>query len=273
MVRQFLQPDRLEKPWMALFSGMSWLRLVYALRGEAWMGPRVLPMLCALRDTWVFGTVTILSILAATHAFYNFQVRDRDEVYATFIRVIRFGIFGDFDLLEWEQGDPDAGPDYVLSHLLFYCIGVGITILLMNLLVAVLCQNLELYQGQSSSLFQKTRAKMLLELQSRPWKACWRIPLAMISAENRNPILQGGVSEDPRAWALVVSFYPLWILGFYALRNDAILDLFRAVHRHITCCGFMLLWLLGSSYPHFFRAFKQRIVIHRHQFFLLFFWD
>lgn len=127
----------------------------------------------------------------------------------------------------------------------------------MNVFVAVLCHNLELYQGQSSILFQKARVKMLLELQSRPWKVCWRIPLAMISAENRNPTLQGGVSEDPRAWALVVSFYPLWILGFYALHNDAILDLFRAVHRHITCCGFMLLWLLGSSYSAVFLVFSN----------------
>lgn len=111
IVRQFVQPESLEKPWMALFSGMSWLRLVYALRGERWMGPRVLPMLCALRDTLAFGTVTIISILAATHAFYNFQVRDPDDVYAALTQVIRFGIFGDFDLFEWEDRDP--GPDYV----------------------------------------------------------------------------------------------------------------------------------------------------------------
>ena len=58
----------------------------------------------------------------------------------------------------------------VFAHALFYCTGVGVTILLMNLLVGVLGQNFELYQDRSVILFQRARAKMLMEFQSRPWK-------------------------------------------------------------------------------------------------------
>ena len=58
----------------------------------------------------------------------------------------------------------------VFAHALFYCTGVGVTILLMNLLVGVLGQNFEVYQDRSVILFQRARAKMLVEFQSRPWK-------------------------------------------------------------------------------------------------------
>ena len=57
----------------------------------------------------------------------------------------------------------------VEAHILFYITGVGITILLMNLLVGVLSNNFELYEDQSAVLFLRARAKLMLELQARPW--------------------------------------------------------------------------------------------------------
>ena len=32
--------DELEKPWMAIFAAAAWLRLLYSLRAETWMGPK-----------------------------------------------------------------------------------------------------------------------------------------------------------------------------------------------------------------------------------------
>eukprot|EP00913_Durusdinium_trenchii_P017465 g16412.t2 len=85
---------------------------------------------------------------------------------------------------QWEPQDPDPGPDYVWAHALFYFIGVGITILLMNLLVGVLGQNFELYEEQSAILFYRARAKMLLELQARPWKHIfWLLFQAVLKEE------------------------------------------------------------------------------------------
>ena len=55
MYRQFfVYPSSLEKPWMALFSALSWLRVLYSLRGETWMGPRLLPIISAIKDTFAF---------------------------------------------------------------------------------------------------------------------------------------------------------------------------------------------------------------------------
>lgn len=54
----------------------------------------------------------------------------------------------------------------------------------MNLLVGVLGQNFELYEEQSAILFYRARAKMLLELQARPWKHIfWLLFQAVLKEE------------------------------------------------------------------------------------------
>ena len=85
----------------------------------------------------------------------------------------------------------------VWAHALFYVTGIGITVLLMNLFIGVLGNNFELYQDRSDILFQRARAKILLELQARPWRhisnwvarivkrlmdyRCGRVGLAVVS--------------------------------------------------------------------------------------------
>lgn len=128
ILRQASDPS-LEKPFMAVFSGLAWLRALYTFRGEIWMGPRLLPILSAIKDTQAFFMVTGTCILAAAHAYHNLQMKtEPSPSYAAFLQVIRLGIFGDFDLYEfegldptykmneeaqWEPQDPDPGPDYV----------------------------------------------------------------------------------------------------------------------------------------------------------------
>ena len=180
-------PSSLEKPWMAMFCALSWLRLLYSLRGETWMGPRLLPILSAIKDTFAFFILMCICFAAATHAYYNLGVRDEPTpTYAAFMQVIRLGIFGDFDMFEfegldptyalkeddidqiWEPQDPVPGPDYVWVHALFYTIGLGITVLLMNVLIGVLGANYERYEDRAVGHFFRARVKMLVELQCRP---------------------------------------------------------------------------------------------------------
>ena len=84
---------------------------------------------------------------------------------------MRLAIFGDFDLFEFEawihrlmddanesdewepRVEPSPGPDYVYVHVLFDIIGVGITVLLMNVLIGVLSSNYERYEDQSVGQF------------------------------------------------------------------------------------------------------------------------
>ena len=183
----FVFPSSLEKPWMAMFCAFSWLRLLYCLRGETWMGPRLLPILSAIKDTLAFFVLMCISLAAAAHAYYNLGVRDEPTpTYAAFMQVIRLGVFGDFDMFEfegldptytsnnddniqiWEPQDPEPGPDYVWVHALFYSIGMGITVLLMNMLIGVLGANYERYEDQAVGQFFRARVKMLLELRGRP---------------------------------------------------------------------------------------------------------
>ena len=130
ILRQASAPAGLEKPFMSFFSATSWLRLLYSLRGETWMGPRLLPILSALWDTRGFAVVTVNCLCAAIHAYYNLQLRDDPTpFYAATMQIVRLGIFADFDLFEfegldptlklnensseWEPQDPDPGEDYV----------------------------------------------------------------------------------------------------------------------------------------------------------------
>ena len=176
------------KPWMAAFAAFSWLRLLYSLRGETWMGPRLLPIVSAIQDTVAFFLLMALCLSATTHAYYALQIRDEpNPTYAAVMQVVRLGIFGDFDLFEfegldttyrlmddanesneWEPVDPSPGPDYVYVHVLFYITGVGITVLLMNVLIGVLSSNYERYEDQSVGQFYRARVKMLVDLQLRP---------------------------------------------------------------------------------------------------------
>ncbi|CAE7746111.1 unnamed protein product, partial [Symbiodinium microadriaticum] len=186
----------LEPIFLPGFCSMYWLRLMYSLRGERWLGPYLLPILSAVRDTGAFFFVTSLCVASATHAYVIMNPRGEDEypIYSSFLHTVRLAIFGDFDLFEyqgqdttfqlvegeWAPNDPnpkDVGEDpnspywpYIYLQLCFFGTGIGITVLLMNLLIAILSQNYEMQQGRAQGLFVQARASMLLEVQRRPWR-------------------------------------------------------------------------------------------------------
>ena len=167
---------------------------MYSLRGERWLGPYLLPILSAVRDTVAFFFVTMGCIAAATHAYVILGPRGEDAfpLYSAFTHTVRLAMFGDFDLFEyqgqdtlfeqnqtnpklWEPVDPEPiGEDletktYLYLQGLFFCTGIGVQVLLMNLLIGILSQNYEMQQGRAQVLFVQARARMLLEQQRRPW--------------------------------------------------------------------------------------------------------
>ena len=192
IVRQSSSPSSLEKPCMAIFCALSWLRLLYCLRGETWMGPRLLPILCAIKDTFAFFFLMTICIVAASHAYYTLEIRDEPwPTYAALMQIVRLGIFGDFDMFEFEgldpiytsndadtayilkPQDPDPGPHYPWVHALFYITGVGITVLLMNVLISVLSESYNRYAKQAVGEFFRARVNILVELQGRPLRRLW----------------------------------------------------------------------------------------------------
>lgn len=70
------------------------------------MGPRLLPILSALKDTLAFFIVTGTCILAATHAYYNLQLREEPiPTYGAFLQVMLRLVLGFFPavLLYWDM--------------------------------------------------------------------------------------------------------------------------------------------------------------------------
>lgn len=113
-----------------------------------------------------------ICIVAASHAYYTLEIRDEPwPTYAALMQIVRLGIFGDFDMFEFEgldpiytsndadtayilkPQDPDPGPHYPWVHALFYITGVGITVLLMNVLISVLSESYNRYAKQAVGEF------------------------------------------------------------------------------------------------------------------------
>ena len=192
ILRQWSDPWGLEKPCMAMFCALSWLRLLYCLRGETWMGPKLLPILSAIKDTVAFFVLMTICIAAASHAYYNLELRPEPwPTYAAIMQIVRLGIFADFDMFEFEgldktyipkdadnasvfePKDPDPGKQYPWAHALFYFTGLGITVLLMNVLISILSENYGRYAEKATGQFFRARVNILVELQDRPLRRLW----------------------------------------------------------------------------------------------------
>ncbi|CAE7235777.1 unnamed protein product, partial [Symbiodinium microadriaticum] len=239
---------KLEPIFLPGFCSMYWLRLMYSLRGERWLGPYLLPILSAVRDTGAFFFVTSLCVASATHAYVIMNPRggpDGDEfpVYSAFTHTVRLAIFGDFDLFEyqgqdttfeqvegeegkWEPIDPSPNDleqlTYIYLQLCFFCTGIGITVLLMNLLIAILSQNYEMQQDRAQGLFVQARARMLLEVQRRPWMMVG----AWLGRKILDPAAQKPCREaSPCYWHLVnlaeISLSPLTTIMEPLVRQGA----------------------------------------------------
>ena len=69
--------------------------------------------------------------------------------------------------LGWVPQDPEPGKDYIYVHLMFFVASIGLAVLLMNIFIAVLGQNLELFQDQAAQLSLGHCSKGFLALSVR----------------------------------------------------------------------------------------------------------
>ena len=100
-----------DSPWqyelVAAWCLVKWFQAMYALRGFDLFGPRILPILRALKDTAAFGVVMIFNLLGFTHAYYVLGTRDGPNLsYASFLPTFRLGVTGDYDMHELSGVDP-----------------------------------------------------------------------------------------------------------------------------------------------------------------------
>mmetsp|Transcript_25452 Transcript_25452/g.46596 ORF Transcript_25452/g.46596 Transcript_25452/m.46596 type:complete len:866 (-) Transcript_25452:127-2724(-) len=164
---------------LATWTAWSWLRCLWALRGFRFIGPKMLPVIYAVRGVFGFVTVLLFTVIAATNAYFVFGLRTEPSTwYASFLVVFRLAILGDVDLFEWEGLDPvlvqqdtdtwepeDPLPSkhYVWIHVLFYAIALFMTVILMNVFIGILGNNYDLYQDKSEELFMQSRAEIVAD--------------------------------------------------------------------------------------------------------------
>jgi hypothetical protein len=109
--------------------------------------------------------------------------------YAAFLQVFRLGFLGDFDLFEfegvdptyvnregtgiWDPEDPSPSPAYAYTHIIFFLISMGITLLLMNLLIGVLGSAYDVEEDRASQIYLQNLASYVHTAQFLPWARRW----------------------------------------------------------------------------------------------------
>ena len=147
---------------LAAWCIVKWFRVMYSLRGFELFGPRLLPILSALKDTLAFLILMAFCLFGCTHAYYVLGTRGGPSLpYAAFLPTFRLGVTGDYDMHElggvdpvlvkedegvWAPEDPDPldDPLYWSVQVWFFGTGIVITILMMNILVGMLLFCVEL---------------------------------------------------------------------------------------------------------------------------------
>eukprot|EP00746_Dinoflagellata_sp_MGD_P045233 gnl/MRDRNA2_/MRDRNA2_210832_c0_seq1.p1 gnl/MRDRNA2_/MRDRNA2_210832_c0~~gnl/MRDRNA2_/MRDRNA2_210832_c0_seq1.p1 ORF type:complete len:290 (-),score=29.61 gnl/MRDRNA2_/MRDRNA2_210832_c0_seq1:323-1099(-) len=159
---------------------MLWFRVLYGLRPFEAFGPRILPILFAVKDTAAFAVVMLFCTAAATHAYFVIGVSDTPSLfYASFLPIYRLIWLGDFDLSELEGQDTETTNVGLstkwLVHILFFIVCMLLTIAMLNLLVGILGANYERYEASSLPLFLRERARIMSSFSCRFYGALlWR---------------------------------------------------------------------------------------------------
>ena len=140
---------------------------MYALRATERFGPRILPIIRALKDTLPFLLVVSFTIAAFTHAYFVLVIEEGAQlvdVFTSFMLVFRLGILNDFDMGELEGSSPALsarlghgsafgvsffeswdGASLRLVQLWFLCASLILTVMMMNILIGILGSNYERY--------------------------------------------------------------------------------------------------------------------------------
>jgi hypothetical protein len=182
------QDETQQRSVVATWAFERWWHAMSMLRGFEMFGPRILPIVYAIRDTVGFIIVFLFVLGGAVHAFYVLGTRDSPTpLYAAFLTVYRLAVLGDFDMFElegldtpfigndngeWWPEDPKRSELYLSVHTFFYVVTLAITIFTMNILIGILGSNYERFEEQSRPLFVRERARLIISLSSRPWVQC-----------------------------------------------------------------------------------------------------
>jgi len=137
------------------------------------LGPRLLPIMYAVKDTAVFCVVLLTFLLGFTHVYYVIGPGDVTNfsplpLYTAFFRTYNFGVLNQFDIGALEGADGTSSEDYVLIQIFFFLVTVCVNIVLMQLLIGVLNTSYDTYMDQREELFIRERANMILDFREAP---------------------------------------------------------------------------------------------------------
>ena len=115
----------------------------------------------------------------------------------------------------------------------------------MNLLVGVLSNNFELYEDQSAVLFLRARAKLMLELQARPWTYILQwLSCRLLHNDEKGSWRTRSEPSGVAIILLLLCFGPLVPLSVYS-ENPLMKEVILSGIAKRGCCGSVLLLLFS----------------------------
>eukprot|EP00927_Polykrikos_kofoidii_P079076 TRINITY_DN75863_c0_g1_i1.p1 TRINITY_DN75863_c0_g1~~TRINITY_DN75863_c0_g1_i1.p1 ORF type:complete len:665 (+),score=80.56 TRINITY_DN75863_c0_g1_i1:212-1996(+) len=180
-------PTPAQRTIIGAWCGVHWLHALNSLRGFYFFGPRVLPIIYAVADTFVFFLVLAFGMCGAVHAYYVLGVREEPTPFvAALLPIFRLAVLGDVDLFEFEGSDtvyvadggvlepqdPEPTQMYIAIHVLFVIVTVAISVTLLNLFVGILGANYDKFEDMGMEIFSQERARIIVTCNARPWLRC-----------------------------------------------------------------------------------------------------
>jgi WD40 repeat protein len=174
-----------------------WILLLGYLRGFPRYAPYVQMLAAIIVDLQGFLPVYVVIILAFAHAMLMFSdtiahmslIECIEEMVREALSTYRMGTLGDFD--------PSRFESHWQMYLLFFACTVMITVILLNVLIAVISDTFDRLQEHSESSSVKSRAQLIADVESI--FGTWDPPAYLVFS---NIVDEGNASEGGKIGAL-----------------------------------------------------------------------
>jgi hypothetical protein len=171
-----------------------WMKVLNSLRGYEFAGALILPVLRSLPVCIPFLLVVIFPTMGLMHAYYIFNIYGVD-LFRSFMIIYRICFVGDFDWEEMEDidgwyllpnmtdpddkqlelEDPELSEWHPFISVILVVATTFVTITMMNIFIAVLCDAFGKAFQERDRAFWRTRVRIVLDESIKMWteEAIW----------------------------------------------------------------------------------------------------
>lgn len=156
--------DALEplQPYTAL---AAWSYLFYFLGGIEYTGAYISMLFEVVKDMKAFLVVLVAMLMALTHSFSLAAAGQRGQLLPNIMHKYRVGIMGDLGTFDNGLDAVETTEDEAAMYIFFFLTTMGITVAMLNLLIAVISDTYDRVREHMLSSMIEARALKVLEFE------------------------------------------------------------------------------------------------------------